>query len=156
MCNEYTVVEQPPTPGEDYGRGRFAPVDAPDNNGLIGRVEAIDVKTGRSLWKHERRAIISGGLLTTAGGLVIGGDGGRRAFALDARTGALLWELPLNSSIGGFPMTYMVNDTQYLAIPTGSSILPQFSARLTPESISPADRKEGQGSTLMVFKLPKS
>jgi alcohol dehydrogenase (cytochrome c) len=154
MCNEYTVVEQPPTPGEDYGRGRFVPVHAPDNNGLVGRVEAIDVKTGKSLWKHERRAIISGGLLATAGGLVIGGDGGRRAFALDAHTGTVLWEIPLNSSIGGFPMPYMVNGTQYVAIPNGSSILPQFSAPLTPESISPTDRKQAQGSMLMVFKLP--
>jgi len=48
----------------------------------------------------------------------------------------------------------MVNGTQYVAIPTGSSILPQFSAPLTPESISPADRKQAQGSMLMVFKLP--
>jgi alcohol dehydrogenase (cytochrome c) len=73
---------------------------------------------------------------------------------LDAHTGTVLWEIPLNSSIGGFPMTYMVNGTQYVAIPTGSSILPQFSAPLTPESISPADRKQAQGSMLMVFKLP--
>jgi alcohol dehydrogenase (cytochrome c) len=122
---------------------------------MVGRVEAIDVTTGKSLWKHERRAVISGGLLATGGGVVIGGDGGRRAFALDAQTGAVLWELPLNSSIGGFPMTYMVEGTQYLAIPTGSNILPQFSAPLTPESIAPADRQEGRGSTLMVFKLPK-
>jgi hypothetical protein len=48
----------------------------------------------------------------------------------------------------------MVNGTQYVAIPTGSNILPQFSWRLTPESIAPADRKQGQGSMLMVFKLP--
>ena len=156
MCNDYKVVEQPPTPGEDYGRGRFTPRHAPNNNGMVGRVEAIDVTTGKSLWKHERRAIISGGLLATAGGVVIGGDAGRRAFALDAQTGAVLWELPLNSSIGGFPMTYMVEGTQYLAIPTGSSILPQFSAPLTPESIAPADRQEGRGSILMVFKLTKS
>jgi alcohol dehydrogenase (cytochrome c) len=77
-------------------------------------------------------------------------------FALDADSGAVLWELPLNSSIGGFPMTYMVDGTQYLAIPTGSNILPQFSASLTPESIAPADRQEGKGSMLMVFKLRKS
>jgi PQQ-dependent dehydrogenase (methanol/ethanol family) len=156
MCNDYKVVEQPPTPGEDYGRGRFTPRHAPGNNGMVGRVEAIDVRTGKSLWKHERRAIISSGLLATGGGLVIGGDGGRRAFALDADTGAVLWELPLNSSVGGFPMTYMVDGTQYLAIPTGSNILPQFSAPLTPESIAPADRQEGRGSTLMVFKLTKT
>jgi PQQ-dependent dehydrogenase (methanol/ethanol family) len=156
MCNEYKVVEQPPTPGEDYGRGRFTPRHAPNNNGMVGRVEAIDVKSGKPLWKHERRAIISGALLTTAGGLLIGGDGGRRVFALDAQTGSVLWELPLNSAIGGFPITYMVDGTQYLAIPTGSSILPQFSAPLTPESISPADRQEGKGSMLMVFRLPRS
>jgi hypothetical protein len=58
--------------------------------------------------------------------------------------------------VGGFPMTYMIDGTQYLAIPTGSSILPQFSAPLTPESIAPADRQEGRGSTLMVFKLTKT
>jgi PQQ-dependent dehydrogenase (methanol/ethanol family) len=154
MCNEYKVVEQPPTPGEDYGRGRFTPRHAPNNNGMVGRVEAIDVTTGQSLWKHERRAVVSGGLLTTAGGLVIGGDANRRAFALDAQTGSVLWELPLNASIGGFPMTYMVDGTQYIAIPTGSSILPQFSAPLTPESIAPADRQQGNGSMLLVFRLP--
>ena len=66
----------------------------------------------------------------------------------------MLWELRLNASIGGYPMTYMVDGVQYLAIPTGSNILPQFSAPLTPESIAPTDRHEGKGSTLMVFKLP--
>ena len=64
--------------------------------------------------------------------------------------------MPLNASIGGYPMTYMVDGVQYLAIPTGSNILPQFSASLTPESIAPADRQEGKGSTLMVFRLPRS
>lgn len=156
MCNDYKVVEQPPTPGEDYGRGRFVPRHAPNNNGLVGRVEAIDVTTGKPLWKHERRAIISSGLLSTAGGLVIGGDASRRVFALDADTGSVLWELPLNSAIGGFPMTYMVDGTQYLAIPTGTNMLAQFSAPLTPENVVPADRTPGKGSMLMVFKLPKS
>ncbi len=154
MCNDYKVVEQPPTPGEDYGRGRFKPRHAPDNNGMVGRIEAIDVTTGQTKWRHERRAIISSGLLTTDGGLVIGGDAGRRVFALDAESGTVLWELPLNSAIGGFPMTYAVDGVQYLAIPTGSNILAQFSAPLTPESIPPVDQKEGRGSMLLVFRLP--
>lgn len=154
MCNDYKVVEQPPTPGEDYGQGRFKPRHVPDTNGMVGRIEAIDVITGKTKWRHERRAIISSGLLTTDGGLVIGGDAGRRVFALDAESGTVLWELPLNSAIGGFPMTYAVDGVQYLAIPTGSNILAQFSAPLTPESVAPADHKEGKGSTLMVFRLP--
>ena len=155
MCNDYKVVEQEPTPGEDYGRGRFTPQHAPDNNGMVGRIEAVDVSTGKPVWKHERRAIISGGLLTTDGGLVIGGDGGRRALALDAKTGTVLWELPVPSGVGGFPMTYMVNGKQYLAVPVGSNKLTQFSTPLTPEAIAPADQKQGNGQALLVFALPQ-
>jgi glucose dehydrogenase len=57
MCNDYKLVQQEPTPGEDFGRGRFTPRHAPGTDGKVGRVEAIDVTTGRSLWKHERRII---------------------------------------------------------------------------------------------------
>jgi len=154
MCNDYTVVRQEPTPGEDFGRGRFAPRHAPGSHGKVGRVEAIDVATGRSLWKHERRTIISSGLLTTDGDLVIGGDSSRRVVAWDARTGDVLWELPLSAAIGGFPMTYMVDGKQYLAIPVGTNMLAQFSSPLTPENVVPADRAPGNGSVLMVFALP--
>ena len=154
MCNDYKVVEQAPTPGEDFGRGRFTPRHAPGSDGKVGRVEAIEVTTGRSLWKHERRAIISSGLLTTDGGLVIGGDASRRVVAWQAQTGEVLWELPLSAAIGGFPMTYMVEGKQYLAIPVGTNMLAQFSSPLTPENIVPADRAPGNGSVLMVFTLP--
>jgi alcohol dehydrogenase (cytochrome c) len=154
MCNDYKVVEQEPTPGEDFGRGRFTARHAPNNNGKVGRVEAIDVTTGRSLWKHERRHIVSSGLLTTDGALVIGGDSSRRVVAWQAKTGEVLWEMPLSAAIGGFPMTYMVGGKQYLAVPVGTNMLAQFSSTLTPENIVPADREPGNGSILMVFALP--
>ena len=67
MCNEYKVVEQPPTPGEDYGRGRFTPRHAPNNNGMVGRMEAIDATTGKTLWKHERRRSSAVGFSPPAG-----------------------------------------------------------------------------------------
>jgi PQQ-dependent dehydrogenase (methanol/ethanol family) len=155
MCNDYKVVEQPSTPGEDYGRGRFTVRHAPDNGGKVGRVEAVNVLTGEPQWKHERRPIVSSGLLATGGGFVIGGDAGRRVFALDAKTGSVLWELPLSATIGGFPMTYMVNGVQYLAIPVGTNMLAQFSHPLTPEVIHPNDTKAGKGSMLVVFRLPQ-
>jgi alcohol dehydrogenase (cytochrome c) len=60
--------------------------------------------------------VLSSGLLATAGGLVIRGDGGRGVFALDAKTGSDLWEVPLGSTVGGYPMTYMVDGVQYLVI----------------------------------------
>ena len=117
-------------------------------------MEAINITTGRALWKHERRTIISSGSLTTDGGLVIGGDASRRVVAWQAQTGDMLWALPLSAAIGGFPMIYMVDGKQYLAIPVGTNTLVQFSSPLTPENIVPADRTPGNGSVLMVFALP--
>jgi alcohol dehydrogenase (cytochrome c) len=154
MCMNFKVVEQEPTPGEDYGRGRLTARHAPKGNGMVGRIDAIDAATGRRLWKHERRTIVSSSLLTTAGGLVIGGDASRRLVILDARSGTVLVEKPLNAAVSGFPMTYMVDGKQYLAIPTGTNMLAQFSSPLTPENRVPSDRKPGNGSALLVFALP--
>lgn len=43
----------------------------------------------------------------------------RRAFALDAATGKVLWELPLNSQPAGYTMTYLAGGKQNVAIPAG-------------------------------------
>jgi outer membrane protein assembly factor BamB len=82
--------------------------------------------------------------------LVFGGDTNRRIAAFDATSGNTLWELPLNSQPGGFPMTYMAGGKQYVAIPTGLSLIGNRVVRqLTPEIPVPS-----RGSTLMVFALP--
>jgi alcohol dehydrogenase (cytochrome c) len=149
LCMDYKVVEQEPTPGEDYGRGRLQMRHGPHNNGKVGRVEAVDGATGKTLWTHERRAYWSSALLTTASGLVFGGDANRRVVAFDAHTGRVLWELPLSGPISGFLMTYMVDGQQYLAIPTGPNLMADLAAKLTPEF-----RVPGRAVTLWVFALP--
>ena len=69
---------------------------------------------------------------------------------LNAASGKVLWELPLNSQPGGFPMTYMAGGKQYVAIPTGLSLIGNRVVRsLTPEIPVPS-----RGSTLLVFALP--
>jgi glucose dehydrogenase len=48
LCMDYKTVAQEPLPGEDYGRGRMVFRHAPNNNGNIGRVDAVGVeKTNR-------------------------------------------------------------------------------------------------------------
>jgi alcohol dehydrogenase (cytochrome c) len=121
LCMDYKAVEQQELPGEDYGRGRMVFRHAPDNHGNIGRVEAVSLETKQTEWKQQRRPYWSSSLLATAGGLVFGGDTNRRIAAFDATSGNTLWELPLNSQPGGFPMTYMAGGKQYVAIPTGLS-----------------------------------
>ena len=150
LCMDYKAVEQQELPGEDYGRGRMVFRHAPDNHGNIGQVEAVSLETKQTEWKQQRRPYWSSSLLATAGGLVFGGDTNRRIAAFDATSGNTLWELPLNSQPGGFPMTYMAGGKQYVAIPTGLSLIGNRVVRqLTPEIPVPS-----RGSTLMVFALP--
>ena len=72
--------------------------------------------------------------------------GSLRTRAFDDRTGEVLWEQILNSSAGGFPVTYMVDGVQYLAIAAGGG--PTYRI-LTPEI-----RQRPGGNMLFVFRLP--
>ena len=119
LCMDYKTVEQQPLPGEDYGRGRMVFRHVPGNNRNIGRVDAVNLEDKQTLWSEQRRPYWSSSLLATAGGVVFGGDTNRRVVAFEGTSGKILWQLPLNSQPGGFPMTYMAGGEQYLAIPTG-------------------------------------
>jgi len=150
LCMDYKAVEQQPLPGEDYGRGRMVFRHAPGNNGNIGRVDAVDLANKQTRWSQARRPYWSSSLLATAGGVVFGGDTNRRIVGFDAATGKTLWEVPLNSQPGGFPMTYMAGGKQYVAIPVGPSLIGNRVVRqLTPEIPVPS-----RGSALLVFALP--
>jgi PQQ-dependent dehydrogenase (methanol/ethanol family) len=149
MCMDWKIVGQQPLVGEDYGRGRLEYRHAPGSDGFVGRVDAINLETEQPSWTHQQRPYWSSSLLATAGGIVFGGDTNRRAFALDAATGKVLWELRLNSQPAGYPMTYLAGGKQYVAIPAGFSLIGNRAAHaLTPEIPIP-----NRGSTLMVFTL---
>ena len=91
----------------------------------------------------------SSSLLATAGDVVFGGDTNRRIVAFDGGSGKIIWELPVNSQPGGFPMTYIAGGKQYVAIPVGPSLIgDRVIHQLTPEIPVPS-----RGSTLLVFAL---
>jgi len=48
------------------------------------------------------------------------GAGGKALRAIDKKTGAILHEFMLPASTTGIPMTYMVNDKQYIVVATGA------------------------------------
>src|SRR5947199_198786 len=101
-----------------------------------GTLSAIDLSTGRYVWKvplgeypelaAEGMAATGcenyGGPLVTAGGLVFIGatsyDGKFRAF--DKGTGALLWETTLPAAGNATPATYEVDGRQFVVIATSS------------------------------------
>jgi alcohol dehydrogenase (cytochrome c) len=59
--------------------------------------------------------------MATAGGLVFGSANEGHFFALDARTGELLWRFSTGGSIVANPISYLVDGKQYVAIPAGSA-----------------------------------
>ena len=53
-------------------------------------------------------------MLTTASDMLFSGARDGSFFALDARTGKLLWQTNLGPSVAAGPMTYAVNGKQYV------------------------------------------
>ena len=124
------------------GRTQLAPgVDQ------VGTIQAISVETGETIWTHDQEAFTMS-LLATGGELIFGGDGNGRFKALNQNTGALLWEINLGSPVTGFPMTYTVDDRQYVAISTGRSLNTGVMNRIT--GMRPSD-----GNNLFIFALPE-
>ncbi len=146
VCMNLTLNEFRDRPGLHHGSARIAQEPAPDIDGQIGQFSAIDLTTGEPRWVYRQRAGIGGSVLTTGGGLVFVTDDARRFRAFDAATGDILWEQILNSSAGGFPVSYLHDGVQYIAIAAGGGI--NFRG-LTPEI-----RQPGGGNMLFVFRLP--
>jgi alcohol dehydrogenase (cytochrome c) len=86
-----------------------------------GSVSAIDVSTGKRVWKFDTPQPERGGpTMTSAGiGFVGGGDGVLRAF--DAKTGTILWTFQTGAQIADGASIYSVNGTEYVAIGVGGT-----------------------------------
>jgi alcohol dehydrogenase (cytochrome c) len=132
--------------GVDYRRTGSP---ASDNDGKFGRIQAINLITGKTIWTERQRATQASSLLTTAGGVLFSGGGDRQFSAYDSATGKRLWQIQLNAAPSSSPITFATKGQQYVAVvagiggPISSSI-----TAATPEIYSPPP-----GTTLWVFKL---
>ncbi len=114
----------------------------------LGTVYAISAETGETEWLYEQRAATLS-LVTTGGGLVFGGDANGRFRAFDQETGKVLWEINLGSPVSGFPISYAVNDRQFIAVSTGGAATTPSFLQLTPEL------RPSNGNNIFVFALPE-
>jgi quinoprotein glucose dehydrogenase len=120
-----------------------------------GTLNAIDLQTGKYLWKiplgeypelvkqgiRNTGSELYGGPIVTAGGIVfIGATVYDRQFhAFDSRTGKLLWETQLPFAGIATPSTYMVNGRQYVVIASSGG----------------RDPKSPVGGAYVAFALPR-
>ena len=114
---------------------------------MLGTVRAISVERGTTEWLYEQRAATMS-LVATGGRLLFGGDTNGRFRAFDQDSGAVLWEINLGSPVSGYPITFAVDERQYVAVSTGTAANASINLRMTPE-LQPS-----AGNNLFVFALP--
>jgi len=124
-----------PTPGKPWESYTFfRPSGEPD----WGVFSAISLDSGKILWQHKVDDPMVGGALTTAGGLVFTGEGNGNFDAFDVATGDLLWQYKSDYGVNAPPITYAINNVQYIAVASGGNKLFDYKT----------------GDEILVFSLP--
>ncbi len=125
------------------------------DDGMMGRVQAINAATGTLAWNTDQVTPPSTGMLSTAGGLVFSGDIDPSMKAFDDETGELLWEAPLDDAPGSSLVSYAVDDKQYIAVVVGMTHnwvrdITNYYRRFTKTEGVPGDQG---GASIWVFAL---
>jgi len=97
--------------------------------GNIGSaLKAIDYQTGKVRWSRPLAITATGsmggamGLLSTAGGLVFGNDGGGNFVSYDAQTGTPLWHAGLGVNTSNGPETFLLDGKQFIVVGAGDTL----------------------------------
>jgi alcohol dehydrogenase (cytochrome c) len=118
-CASYTPEKQVVTPGRFSMGGTVRR----DLDKAYGALRAIDVTTGARKWEFKYATPSFSGVLSTASGVVFGGDNEGNFMAFNARTGANLWHYQTGSGLwGAAPITYMLDGRQYVVVGSGSAV----------------------------------
>jgi alcohol dehydrogenase (cytochrome c) len=121
-CGIFTRTDQEWAAGRGFMGGSFR--QAP-NEPAQRLLRAIDIRTGKVAWQIPQSGAVNswGGVLSTAGRVVFFGDDSGAVAAADAETGRRLWSFQTSQLWKASPMTYMFDDTQYVAVAAGSTII---------------------------------
>jgi alcohol dehydrogenase (cytochrome c) len=139
LCMILTVTKKPGTGEKLFGGTR----SAPSKEIPTGSLSAVNLKTGKFLWKLKMPTPMTGGSTATAGGLVFTGDQHGNLYAFDAENGRQLWKQNVGLAVGSAPIVYEVNGREYIAFAVGGGAL------TASEHLGPL------GAKVVVFALPK-
>ena len=166
MCMDWQSAEVNYIAGTPYVGAEVRMKPGPGGN--RGVLTAWDPVARRAVWAVKEDLPVWSGALTTAGDLVFYGTMDGWFKAVDARTGALLWQFKTSSGIIGQPVAYRGPDgRQYVAILSGVG---GWAGAIVAGGLDPRDPtaalgmvgatadlkdKTSPGGTLYVFALPQ-
>jgi quinohemoprotein ethanol dehydrogenase len=117
--------------------------------GLKGRIVAWDPVARKARWMVDLGAPWNGGMLATAGGLLVQGTAAGHLVAYNAATGEKLWSFAAQSGIVAPPITYSIGNTQYVSVVVGwGGVYPLLLGELAKKSNDRPNR-----SRVLTFSL---
>ncbi len=106
-----------PEAGRQYQGGRAMRSEAPSRAGI----KAVDPETGATKWDFPiHQGSLTNGVLATAGGVAFAASADGNLIALDSRTGKPLWKFQTGGAMAASPISYAVDNRQYIAVASGN------------------------------------
>jgi glucose dehydrogenase len=125
----------------------------PGPGGIRGRFTAWDPARAKAAWVIEEDLPVWSGALATAGDVVFYGTMEGWFKAIDARSGALLWQFKTGSGIVGQPVSYRGPDgKQYVAVLSGVG---GWAGTVVANDIDTRDRTAASGFANAMSDLPR-
>jgi alcohol dehydrogenase (cytochrome c) len=135
------------------------PVPLPGRDGEFGRLQAVNMETRELLWDLREMAPPTTAIVATAGEVIFSGTLDHRFKAIDARNGSILWETNISDIPTSYPVTYLANGKQYVALTIGQPTIYAGTfmgavTALTGGADGPMGKLQPGGAALVVYALP--
>ena len=150
MCMDIANKEEEYTAGKFYLASEFNLDMAGSVGSNLSEFIAWDPIAKKKVWGIKEDLPFLGGAMTTAGGLVFYGNQKGELKAVDAKSGAVLWQFNVGTGILQSPVTYTVGGKQYLAVVAGRTKgPPSFFGKIGQRVMDASP----EGGVLVVFSL---